>query len=118
MAFHTTVGVEGGHALINLHGAFDINAVSKFLKTGETLLETPNLAEIEIHFKDVTFIDSSALGALLQLRERAAVKNCPVRLCDYRGAARTTLETANFPMLFQTRPAPPAPAEKFPETTL
>lgn len=112
MAFHTMVAVENGHAIIDLHGTFDIYAAAEFLKSGEALLETPNLIEIEIRFKNVNFIDSSGLGALLQLREKAAARNCGAVLCDYWGAARATLETANFPMLFQTRPARAAQAER------
>ena len=112
MAFHTMVGVENGRAKIDLYGTFDIYAVSKFLISVETLLETPNLDEIEVHFKNVNCIDSSGLGALLQLREKAASRSCVALLCDYSGSARTILETANFQMLFQTRPARIAEAEK------
>ena len=112
MAFHTNVGIENGYAIINLHGTFDIHAVSDFLKSGDALLEAPNLAEIEINFKNVNFMDSSAMGALLKLRENATINNCEVVLCDYCGAARLTLETANFPLLFLTRPAKIAKTKK------
>lgn len=112
MSFHMTFDVYNSYAVLNLHDRFDLYAIQEFLKSVDAVLEAPDLMQIEINFRNVSFMDNSALGALLVLREKAALKHCEVVLCDYSGVTRFALETAKFPMLFQTRPAGIARAVK------
>ena len=49
------------------------------------------------------YLDSSALGMLLMLREKAQAANKTVVLSNCRGAARQVLDIANFGKLFSMK---------------
>jgi anti-anti-sigma factor len=48
----------------------------------------------------VDYLDSSGLGMLLMLREKAQAANKTVSLRNCRGAVRQVLDIANFAKLF------------------
>lgn len=53
--------------------------------------------EITLDFNDTTYIDSSALGMILLLRDKF---NKPVKLINCKGTVMSVLEIAQFKKLF------------------
>jgi anti-anti-sigma factor len=57
--------------------------------------------EIEIDFQGVDYLDSSALGMLLMLRDKASGSGKDISLVGVKGSVRQVLEIANFSKLFK-----------------
>ena len=55
---------------------------------------------VTINMAGVDYLDSSALGMLLMLRDKAAAANKALKLSNVRGAVKQVLEIANFGKLF------------------
>ena len=62
------------------------------------------MREITIHFGEVDYLDSSALGMLLLLREKAEGTGKSVILAGLHGTVKQVLDIANFGKLFSIRP--------------
>ena len=58
------------------------------------------MSELEIDLGEVDYLDSSALGMLLMLREKAQAANKKIVLSNCKGSVRQVLEIANFGKLF------------------
>ncbi len=58
------------------------------------------MREIAINFKQVDYLDSSALGMLLLLREKSEAAGKSVSLIGLQGMVKQVLEIANFGKLF------------------
>jgi len=67
------------------------------------VLKTPNVQSLDIDLSHVDYLDSSALGMLLLLKERAAAKNIALALVGCTGTVKQILEIANFSKLFTMR---------------
>ena len=89
-----------GGARVTLGGRFDFNSHREFRSACDTALGDPEVRNIEIDFGRVDYLDSSALGMLLQLRERAAESSRPVKLANCSGIVGDVLKVANFGKLF------------------
>lgn len=61
----------------------------------------PPRAEYVVDFAATGFVDSAALGMLLQLREHAGNRAEAVRLINVRGDVREVLAAAGFEELFR-----------------
>ena len=91
-----------GLATLAVAGRFDFNAHKEFRKCSEDALALPGLKAIEVDLRDVEYLDSSALGMLLLLREKAqGTAHCEVSLSGCRGLVQQILEVANFSRLFK-----------------
>jgi len=94
---------KGSSAVLNLNGRFDFHSHRDFRSAYEDLLDIAELRDIEINFKQVDYLDSSALGMLLLLREKAEVAGKNVVLVGLQGMVKQVLEIANFGKLFTVR---------------
>lgn len=94
--------LDGGARLV-LTGRFDFNAHREFRQATEGVLQDPALRELVIDFSRVDYIDSSALGMLLLLREKAENKGKCIVLSGVQGMVREVLTIANFGKLFTIR---------------
>jgi anti-anti-sigma factor len=99
---HMQTSVENveGTARIRLTGRFDFSAHRAFRESYSSALDTSAVQEVEIDLGQVDYMDSSALGMLLMLREKAQAANKRVCLSNCRGPVRQVLEIANFSKLF------------------
>lgn len=93
------VTVAEGRALIRLLGRFDFNSHGDFREAIDTALASPATA-IVVDFAEVDYVDSSALGMLLMLRDRAKSAVREVTLVGCRGVVKQVLDIANFGKLF------------------
>jgi len=98
MSIHSHVANQ--KATITLVGRFDFTLHKEFRDTTQRLLQENELSEIEINLRDVDYLDSSALGILLLLKDRAAQKGATIGIVGCRENIRQILEIANFNKLF------------------
>lgn len=80
---------------IDITGRFDFNCHQEF----RAVYETSEARRFVVNLKDVDYLDSSALGMLLLLRERSEDSG-PVRIVNCRPAVRHILEIAHFNAIF------------------
>lgn len=92
--------IAAGKAIVKLNGRFDFHSHRDFRTAYENALEDSTVREIAINFQDVDYLDSSALGMLLLLREKAEAAGKSVALIGLQGMVKQVLEIANFGKLF------------------
>lgn len=95
--------VFNGVAEIELAGRFDFSGRKAFREAYDSLLLNAGVQAIEIGLSGVEYIDSSALGMLLLLRERAEEANKKVILHSAQNTVARVLSVANFGRLFEIR---------------
>ncbi|MBI4754330.1 MAG: STAS domain-containing protein [Betaproteobacteria bacterium] len=95
-----TVSAYDGRAVIRLNGRFDFSAHREFRSAVDEVLRGRSVSQIEVDLGKVAYLDSSALGMLLMLRDKARGNNCAVALANCGGSVRQVLEIANFSKLF------------------
>ncbi|HUW49979.1 MAG TPA: STAS domain-containing protein [Sulfuricella sp.] len=87
-------------AKLALNGRFDFSSHREFRHASDEALQAPGVKEITVDFKNVDYLDSSALGMLLLLRERAHNAHIQVTLLNCTGIVQQVLDVANFQRLF------------------
>lgn len=93
---------EDQTAILTIHGRFDFSLHSEFRKRSEEALETPQTRQIVVNLSRVDYLDSSALGMLLLLREKATGNDrTEVSLSGARGMVMQVLEVASFGRMFR-----------------
>lgn len=98
-----TTAVADGVATLGLKGRFDFNAHRDFREATEQVLAHTDVAALNVDLAEVEYLDSSALGMLLMLRDKIKASNRRVALINCRGPVRQVLEIANFAKLFELR---------------
>ncbi len=96
----TSVSSTDGRSVIRLTGRFDFNAHREFRDAVDQVLKNDGPQEIQVDFSGVDYLDSSALGMLLMLRDKARSAGKNVSLANCRGAVKQVIEIANFGKLF------------------
>lgn len=96
--------MDDARAVLSLNGRFDFHSHRDFRMAYEAALEAGAVREIEINFAGVDYLDSSALGMLLLLREKAESLGKHVVLAGLRGTVKQVLDIANFGKLFAVKP--------------
>jgi len=97
----TTVNKEGSRTVIKLAGRFDFNTHREFRDACDPMISDNSVREIVIDFAGVDYLDSSALGMLLMLRDKASGSGKDVSLSGVRGSVKQVLDIANFSKLFK-----------------
>jgi len=92
--------VSGSVANIEMTGRFDFSAHRAFKDAYDPLLQQQAITSLEIILANVEYMDSSALGMLLLLHERAEAKGKKVVLCRANTTVMQILDIANFGKLF------------------
>lgn len=90
-------------ARITMSGRFDFSSHRLFRDTYDEILENPDVTEIMIDLGAIEYLDSSALGMLLLLREKTGNAGKSMTLTNCHGVVRQVLEVANFNKLFTIR---------------
>jgi anti-anti-sigma factor len=96
----TSTMVTNGKAVIRLQGRFDFSAHRELRDSCSTLLASGDVRELEIDMGGLDYMDSSALGMLLLLKERADAASKRVALHNCKGTVRQVLDIANFGKIF------------------
>jgi anti-anti-sigma factor len=95
--------IEDATAHLGLEGRFDFHSHRDFRTAYEAVLAKTEIREIVIDFNRVEYLDSSALGMLLLLREKAEASNKKIALANLSGSVKQVMEIANFGKLFTIR---------------
>lgn len=96
----TTTMVSNGKAVVRLQGRFDFSAHREVRDCCGSLLAAAEVRELELDMGGLDYMDSSALGMLLLLKERADAASKRVALQNCKGAVRQVLDIANFGKIF------------------
>ncbi|MFN4237407.1 MAG: STAS domain-containing protein [Vogesella sp.] len=97
------VKIEGKTGVVLLIGQFDFNVHKDFRAASQELLENAEITHIDVDFDQVPYLDSSALGMLLLLKERAGAAGKELALVNCKDTVRQVLEIACFTKLFTIR---------------
>lgn len=94
------VSKEAGKAVIKLSGRFDFNTHREFRAAYEPLISDAETRSVIVDFAAVDYLDSSALGMLLMLRDKLGGASKEVGLSGVKGNVKQVLDIANFGKLF------------------
>ena len=89
-----------GRAMIRLQGRFDFNAHRDLRATIDATVDNPQVTEVKVDLGEVDYLDSSALGMLLILRDKTQAAGKTMGLINCRGSVRQVLDIASFDKLF------------------
>lgn len=98
MALDTQLDAASKTLTIKVSGRFDFGIHQDFRKATE-LAET-GVSSIIVEMAQVDYLDSSALGMLLVLRDKVGENKSAVRIRNAKPDVKKILEIANFNMLF------------------
>ncbi|MCF6345373.1 MAG: STAS domain-containing protein [Thiomicrorhabdus sp.] len=101
MGIKTVVNKDEG-VTIFVTGSFDVSAYEEFKEDCEKYLTDSNVFIIDL--EKATYMDSSALGMLLLLREKTLGDKTRVRLINVGEEVQSILELAQFNKLFVIEP--------------
>ena len=99
MAITSQASDDGQELTILIQGRFDFGAHQEFRDAYERISTSPKRYVIDL--KGATYLDSSALGMLLLLRDHAGGDHAQIRLLNCNGDVRKILAISNFEQLFQ-----------------
>lgn len=89
---------DGKELTITVKGRFDFSAHREFRNAYESAPHDMNAYIVDL--KDATYLDSSALGMLLLLRDHAGGETAHVRIINCNPDVRKILTISNFEQLF------------------
>ena len=98
MAVKRQISGDGKVLEISITGRFDITTYQDFGQAYKDELDSVSRCIIDM--TDVEYMDSSALGMLLLLRERAGGDNAQIDITNCSPGIKKILETANFDRMF------------------
>lgn len=98
-----TVTVNRGdeETVISIKGRFNFELHSQFRAAYQGELQGSNKPKFVLDLAGTEYIDSSALGMLLLLREEVGGNESDIKIVNTRPEIRKILETANFQRLFK-----------------
>ena len=99
MAITSLPSSDGQELTILIQGRFDFGAHQGFRNAYERVNSTPQRYVVDL--KDTTYLDSSALGMLLLLRDHAGGDSAQIRLLNCNPDVRKILAISNFEQLFK-----------------
>jgi len=101
-----TIQDPGPLCRVMLRGAFTFSDNRSFRSLMRLLNQAPQSIElaIELDFSGVDFVDSDALGMLLQLRDQADMQSVPVILRQPAGQVQEMFKLSKFDQLFSITP--------------
>ena len=97
------VEIRDNEGRISLSGRFDFQLHRDFKDSYTSLLGNDAVRKIVIELGRVDYLDSSALGMMMLLRERALAANKTVELSNPTPVVAQIIEIANFSKLFTIR---------------
>ncbi len=100
MALNIKVRNKKGRVRLALKGRFDFHSNADFRRVYEEELQGDGSQGIEVDFRGVDYMDSSALGMLLLLKSRAGDVNREISLVNCTGTIRQILDVVNFGKMF------------------
>ena len=98
MSVESEVSLDGKKLTIAIKGRFDFGSHQAFRDAYERFYKVPELYVVDL--KETTYMDSSALGMLLLLRDHAGGEEAEVQVINSNCDVRKILAISNFDKLF------------------
>jgi len=98
-----SIQIRDGVARITMTGRFDFQVHREFKEAYIAPLDNAAVNEIEVEMSKVDYLDSSALGMLMLLHERAKAVNKKITLLNSSSAVANVLDVANFGRIFNIK---------------
>ena len=98
MAVTSELTADGRKLTLTIKGRFDFVQHQDFRRAYERLDHRPD--QFVVDLKDTTYVDSSALGMLLLLRDHAGGDESDVRIVNCNPDVRKIFAISNFDKLF------------------
>ncbi len=99
MAIHARTSSDGQELDISIEGRFDFSSHQEFRKAYEDTENSP--ANYVVDMKETTYLDSSALGMLLLLRDHAGGDEARISIINCNDDVKKILTISNFEQLFE-----------------
>ena len=99
MSRQCSVSVDGTKARITVVGRFDFNAHTDFRTACAEVGARNDVREVDVDLGSVDYMDSSALGMLLLLKDQTEAVQRQLKLIRTPPAVRRILRVANFDRL-------------------
>lgn len=91
---------SGDTVVVSLAGELDIAVAAEVRQRGLAALEQAGIGTLVLDLTEVTFLDSSAIGALVEIRNAAHPAGVPVTLRNVTSSIRRTIEIMGLTDLF------------------
>lgn len=98
MTIQTKAAADGTELSIFIEGRFDFSSHQKFCESYESASPVPECYIVDMNA--ASYLDSSALGMLLLLRDYAGGDNAKVSIINCNEDVRKILTISNFEQLF------------------
>ncbi len=98
MAITSTVSADGAQVTIYIQGRFDFSSHQEFRNAYEKLAKTPSRFRVDL--QGTSYLDSSALGMLLLLRDHAGGERADIEIVNCSQDVKKILLISNFEQLF------------------
>jgi anti-anti-sigma factor len=98
MAITSTVSADGNQVTIFIQGRFDFSSHQEFRAAYEKLPKTPT--QFRVDLQGTSYLDSSALGMLLLLRDFAGGDKASIEIVNCSTDVKKILTISNFEQLF------------------
>lgn len=98
MAIQTSLSPDRAELCIAVEGRFDFSVHQEFRQAYEVVSPAP--ARYTVNLLKTTYLDSSALGMLLLLRDHAGGDAADVSIVNCNSDVRKILSISNFDQLF------------------
>lgn len=98
MTISRQISEDNNELIINVEGRFDFSAHQDFRSAYEDLDTPPERYAVDM--SNTTYLDSSALGMLLLLRDHAGGDSASIRITNCNDDVRKILVISNFGRLF------------------
>jgi len=99
MGVETETNGDKSEVTIHVSGRFDFAIHDQFRKAYEGSVKPG--ARVEINLREVDYLDSSALGMLLLLREFVGEDDADVQITNANPEIKNILRVSNFERLFE-----------------
>lgn len=98
MGIQSCVSDDGEELVIAIQGRFDFSAHQDFRNSYESIDVKPSRFKVDM--SDTTYLDSSALGMLLLLRDHAGGNSSRIEIVNCSPDVKKILTISNFEQLF------------------
>jgi len=98
MSFSTEISDDGNQLKIHIAGRFDFSSHQEFRGCYEKLDSQPSTFKLDM--QETTYLDSSALGMLLLLRDHAGGDKAHIEIANCNPDVKKILTISNFQKLF------------------
>jgi len=98
MTISSSMSGDGKELTIKITGRFDFSAHQEFRQVYENA--STDIANYVVDMEEATYLDSSALGMLLLLRDHAGGDNSSISIVNCNSDVKKILTISNFGQLF------------------